>query len=305
MVAELGKQSTSSTEETNQSGELESFVWMASSLGGILGNLIGGISIDRLSPQSNFLFFGIITGVHLLLTIKTRESSLNLPKNRTLGIKKQLSYLWSTRRKLDILYAITWFAASYAVVPDMSSTMFFYCTQFKIKKSVSGLGKVFGQVIKLIWSVIYKRRQKSIPTRKIICDIQVMMAVMMIFDALFVEDFFQRLGVSNSVYVVVFSGISDVLLFFKILPFSVLMARLCPPGCEGSLMAFAMSAEAIAVIVSGYWGVLVTSYLGVTINDFSKFPHAFLVQAICTLLPLLFSSWIPDDLKPRRRRIRR
>lgn len=298
MVAELGKQqatSSSKKSRSSSSGELQSFVWMASSVGGVLGNLLGGIAIGRFSLQAMFLFFGVLLTLQFLLTISIHESSLKLPKSvATMGMKKQLSGLSFAVKRPEIAYSITWFAASYAVIPVLTGTMFFYQTQhLKIDTSVLGLSKVFGQAMMLLWSVMYNRRLKSIPPRKLISAIQIVMAAFMLSDVLFVKGIYRQIGLADSIYVVASSGFLEVLFFFKILPFSVLIAELCPPGCEGSLMAFLMSAIALAFILSGYLGVALASLVGVTGEDFSGLPLGISVQAVATLLPLLWSHWIP------------
>lgn len=298
IVAEAGKQLTSSrSSQTPSSGELQSFVWMASSAGGVFGNLLAGLVIDRFSPRKMFLLFGFLLLLQFFITITVRESSLNLPKSPpTVGIRKQLSELTVALKKPEIAYSVTWFAASNAIIPTLTGTMFFYQTQcLKIESSVLGISKVFGQAAMLLWSIIYDRCLKVVPSRKVISAIQAVMAVFMVSDVLFVKGIYRSMGMPDSLYVMIFSGLSEVLFFIKILPFSVLIARLCPPGCEGSLMAFVMSVIAVAFIVSGYLGVALASYVGVTGNNFSGFPLALLIQAICTLLPVYWSSNIPDD----------
>ncbi|XP_023007022.1 probable folate-biopterin transporter 7 [Cucurbita maxima] len=302
IVAEAGKHSISSKNSgKSSSGELQAFVWVASSAGGILGNLLGGITIDRFSPQAMFLFFGILLSLQFFLTIIVHERSLNLPRSSTnAGVKKQLSELLTVLKTPEIAYSLTWFAASYSIIPALTGTMFFYQTEhLKIESSVLGISKVLGQAALLLWGVIYNRHLKSVPSRKLISSIQVSMAVFMISDMLFVKGFYRDMGVPDFVYVVLFSGLSEVLLFFKILPFSVLIPQLCPPGCEGSLMAFVMSAIALAFIVSGCLGVALASYVGVTASNFSGLPHGLIIQAICTLLPLSCSWCIPDDVKAK------
>ncbi|MBA0605793.1 hypothetical protein Godav_018331 [Gossypium davidsonii] len=294
IVAEMGKSENS---QSASSGELQSFVWMASSVGGVLGNLLGGAAIDRFSPQSMFIFFGLLLVLQFLITISVPERSLNLPKSPSnVGIRKQLSELSAALQKPEIAYSIAWFAASYAIIPALTGTMFFYQTQYlKIDAAVLGISKVFGQVVTLLWGIIYNRSLKSVQPRKLIETIQATMAVFMISDVLFVKGIYRQMGVPDSIYIVVFSGVLEVLFFFKILPFSILIAQLCPRGCEGSLMAFVMSAVALAFIVSGYLGVALASYLGITGNDFSGLPLGLLIQAVCTFLPLFSSSWIPDQ----------
>lgn len=296
MVAELGKQQTTSSKKKSQSsssGELQSFVWMASSAGGVLGNLLGSIAIGRFSSQAMFMFFGVLLTIQFLITISFQESSLNLPKSVT-AVGMKLSDLAFALKQPEIAYSITWFAASYALIPTLTGTMFFYQTQYlKIDTTVLGLSKVFGQGAMLLWSVVYNHRLKSIPPRKLISAIQIVMAAFMLSDVLFVKGIYREIGVPDSIYVVAFSGLLEVLFFFKILPFSVLIAELCPRGCEGSIMAFVMSAIALALILSGYLGVALASLVGVTGEDFSGLPVGISVQAVAALLPLLWSYWIP------------
>ena len=298
IVAEAGKQLSASSKSSpsSSSGELQSFVWIASAVGGVLGNLLGGVAIGRFSPQAMFLLFGIILATQFFITISIHESSLNLPKSPLdASIKKQLSELLHALQKPEIARAIIWFAASYAVIPALTGTMFFYQTQdLGIDSSVLGISKVFGQAMMLVWGILYNRNLMSVPPKKLLSGIQLLMAGLMVSDAMFVNGIYRKMGMPDWLYVVVFSGFLEVVYFFKILPFNVLIAQLCPPGCEGSLMAFLASVVAFSFIVSGYFGVAVASYVGVTGNDFSGLPRALLLQAVCTLLPVYWSFLVPD-----------
>ncbi|XP_043693859.1 probable folate-biopterin transporter 7 [Telopea speciosissima] len=305
LVAETGKQGSSSKNSQSSSmGELQSFVWMAASIGGVLGNLLGGIAVERFSAQAMFLAFGLLLIIQFFTTVSVHENSLNLPTNSSnSGIRKQFKELSLALRNPKIAYSLVWFASSYAIIPVLTGTMFFYQTEhLGLDSSVLGLSKVFGQAAMLLWSIIYNKRLKLIPPRKLISAVQATMAVFMLSDVLFVKEIYRNLGVPDSVYVVVFSGLLEVLFQFKVLPFSVLMAQLCPPGCEGSLMAFLMSAIALSTIVSGYLGVVLASYVGVSGDNFEGLPYCILIQAACTLMPLFWSSWIPSDVKPQKKK---
>uniref|UniRef100_A0A1J3C7G4 Putative folate-biopterin transporter 7 n=1 Tax=Noccaea caerulescens TaxID=107243 RepID=A0A1J3C7G4_NOCCA len=305
IVAEAGKQkcpsSSSQQSSSSTSGELASFVWMASSLGGILGNLLGGIAIKTFSAQSTFLVFGVLALVQFFVTINIEEKSLNLPENPSpAGIRKHLSDLSQVLRKPEISYSIAWIALSTAVVPVLTGTMFFYQTKFmKIDASLLGISKVVGQIAMLLWGFAYNRWLKSIQPRKLITFIQVTIGVFVISDVLFVKGIYRDLGVPDSVYVILFSGILETLFYMKNLPFTVLMTRLCPPGCEGSLMAFVMSAIALAFIVSGYLGIVLASFVGVTVDDFSGFSSGLAIEAICVAIPLVLTSWIYDETETK------
>ncbi|KAK9052930.1 hypothetical protein SSX86_029560 [Deinandra increscens subsp. villosa] len=296
VVAECAKQSTNTS-------DLQSFAWVASSIGGISGNLAGGLSVDRFSPRAMFLLFGILLIVQFCITVSVSEKSLDLPNNRSKhGIGSQFVELLQVLKKPEIHQPIIWFSASFAVIPALTGSMFYYQTQhLNIDSSVLGVSKVFGQITMLLWGVVYNRHLKSLPPRKLISSIQGAMAVLMVSDALFVNGLYRSLGVPDSVYVVVVSGFLEVLYYFKILPFSVLMAKLCPPGCEGSLMAFVMSTIALAFIVAGYLGVTLASWVQVTETDVSGLRNGLVVQAVCTVVPLLWVSYIPESPRPRKK----
>jgi hypothetical protein len=42
------------------------------------------------------------------------------------------------------------------------------------------------------------------------------------------------LGIPNEIYVPCFPALAEAIAQFKVLPFSVFLSSLCPPGCEGS-----------------------------------------------------------------------
>ncbi|CAN8238059.1 unnamed protein product [Cochlearia groenlandica] len=301
IVAESGKQNKYNSSSSSSSGDLPSFVWIASSLGGIFGNLLGGTAIKMFSARSTFLVFGLLALVQFFVTVSIREMTLNLPKNPSPpDIRNHIANLSQVLRKPEISYSIAWIALSTAVVPVMTGTMFFYQTKFlNIDASLVGISKVFGQIAMLLWGVAYNRWLKSIPPRKLITSIQVATVVFVISDILFVKGVYRYLGVSDSAYVVMFSGILETLFYFKNLPFTVLMTRLCPPGCEGSLMAFVMSAIALAFIVSGYLGIVLASFVGVTGDDFSGFSRGLVVEAICVGIPLVLTWWIYDEAETK------
>ncbi|KAJ0694721.1 putative MFS transporter superfamily, biopterin transporter family [Helianthus annuus] len=295
VVAECAKQPTTN----NNSADLQSFAWVAAAIGGISGNLLGGLSVDQFSPRAMFLFFGILLILQFFITVSVSEKSLDLPKNHSKhDIRSQFSELLLVLRRPEIYQPIIWFSVSFAVIPALTGSMFYYQTQhLNIESSVLGISKVFGQITMLLWGVVYKRHLKSLPPRTLIASIQGTMACLMVSDALFVNGFYRSLGIPDSLYVVVVSGFLEVVYYFKILPFSILMAKLCPPGCEGSLMAFVMSTIALAFIVSGYIGVTLASWV-VTETDVSGLRNALVIQAVCTIVPLLWSSYIPDSPRP-------
>ena len=296
IVAEAGKQVTSSS----GSGQLQSFAWMFGSSAGALGNLLGGVALSYFSPKIMFLFFAILLVIQFFTTVAIPESSLRLPKAATnlsalTSIRKQVKELSCALCMPEMFWSIIWFTLSYTVIPFLLGTMFFYQTEvLRLDSSVIGLSKVFGQVALLAWSMSYNKYFKTMSARKVLSVLQFALALVMLSDVLFVQGIYRKIRIPDSIYTIIFSGLFEGLMLFKVLPFSVHIAKLCPAGCEGSVMAFVMSALALATIVSGYLGVVLAAFMGVSGDDFSALPACLLIEAACTMLPLCCSSLIKE-----------
>ncbi|CAI5985514.1 unnamed protein product [Closterium sp. NIES-65] len=83
---------------------------------------------------------------------------------------------------------------------------------------------------------------------------------------------------------------------FRFMPFLVLSARLCPPGIEGTLFALFMSAYNFGNTLSGYMGATLATRLGITATSFDNLTLGVTIQAVCTLLPILFLRCVPANM---------
>ncbi|CAI7850349.1 unnamed protein product, partial [Closterium sp. NIES-53] len=82
----------------------------------------------------------------------------------------------------------------------------------------------------------------------------------------------------------------------RFMPFLVLSARLCPPGIEGTLFALFMSAYNFGNTLSGYMGATLATRLGITATSFDNLTLGVTIQAVCTLLPILFLRCVPANM---------
>lgn len=104
-----------------------------------------------------------------------------------------------------------------------------------------------------------------------------------------------QMGIPDEVFVLGASAFVEAIAQFKILPFIVLLAQLCPAGSEGSLLAFFMSAQCLAGLTSAYLGVGLASFLHISANSFEELPLGILIQAGFALLPVLWINFIPGE----------
>ncbi|KAM1958749.1 hypothetical protein FF1_004323 [Malus domestica] len=124
-------------QEKNMTG-LQSYAFMAAAAGGTLGSLIGGYFLMKTPPRTMFLLFAVLISAQLAISLRIREESLDLPqlpddslirKPIFESIRKQFSELQMGIQKESIARPLIWIAASIAMVPVLSGSIFCYQTQ--------------------------------------------------------------------------------------------------------------------------------------------------------------------------------
>jgi folate/biopterin transporter len=284
---------------------LQSYSFMALAAGGILGNLIGGYLLLKTPSRTMFLVFAILLSLQLGISVTTREESLGLTqlpnyslarKSISESIRKQFYDLVTAISEESICRPLAWIVASIAVVPILSGSIFCYQTQYlHLDASVIGMSRVISQLVLLSMTVLYDRHWKKVPMRKLIGVVQILYAFSLLLDLVLVKQINLKFGMPNEVFALCFSGLAETLAQFKLLPFWVLLASLCPRGCEGSLTSFLASALCLSSIISGFLGVGLASLLGITSGDYSGLPVGILMQFLAALFPLGWIHCIPTS----------
>ncbi|KAL2335880.1 hypothetical protein Fmac_010326 [Flemingia macrophylla] len=306
LVAEYGKK--------HKIGGLQSFAFMALAAGGILGNLIGGYILQKMPPRTMFVIFSTLLSLQLAVSLSTREESLGIAqlsgqnlatKSISENIRKQVSDLVTTISDKSISQPLMWIVGSIALVPMLSGSIFCYQTQcLNLDPTVIGWSRVIGQFVLLSGTVLYNRYWKKIPMRKLIVMVQILYASSLLLDLILVKQINLKLGIPNEVFALCFSGLAEVVAQFKLLPFSVLFAKLCPEGCEGSLTAFLASALCLSSITSALFGVGLASCLGITSGGYSGLTTGILAQFVAALVPLRWIHSLPVSQTGDKRRKR-
>lgn len=298
LVAEYG--------HANKMPGLQSYAVMASTIGGILGNLFGGFFLLKTQQtKSMFLAFAALLAFQLTLSLKTSEESLNLPhmsnndlvkKSIPQSIKKQYSDLMEAIKEESIWRPLFWVVSSILLVPILSGSLFCYQTHcLNLDPSIIGMSKVTGQLILLSLALLYDRFGKNIPLRKVAGIVQVLYASALLLDLILVKQINLQIGIPNDVFALCFSGLAETIAQFKLLPFYVLIASLAPPGCEGSLMSFLASGLCFSSTVSGFLGVGLASFLGISSGNYTLLPLGIVIQFFLALLPLRWIEYVPES----------
>ncbi|GAB4851379.1 hypothetical protein Ancab_030782 [Ancistrocladus abbreviatus] len=283
---------------------IESYTFMAIAMAGILGNSLGGIILSRAHPRIVLVIFTSLLLVQLAISFATREDSLGLshtmdhepPKKSVLdSIRLQFSDLLAALNDNNISRPLVWVIASISVVPILSGTIFCSQTQFlNLDPSIIGMSRVTGQMVLLSLIVLYDWFWKRISMRKLIGMVQILYASSLLLDLILVKQVNLKVGIPNDVFALCFASLAETIATFKTMPFFVLIASLCPAGCEASLIPFLASALCLSSIVSGFFGIGLASLLGITSGNYISLPLGSLLQCLAALVPL---GWI-NNLPP-------
>lgn len=286
-----------------QMNGLQSYALMASAFGGIFGNLLGGYCLLKTPPRILFLAFTALLSLQLTVSLSSKEESLGLPQIREVStqrssvleiLKRQFLDLMGIVQTDEISQPLTWILASIAMVPLLSGSVFCYQTQvLNLDPSVIGMSKVIGQLMLLCLTVVYDRYWKTLPMRPLIYIVQLLYAFSILFDYILVKQINLVFGISNKAFVLCFSSVAEILAQFKILPFSVLLANMCPGGCEGSITSFLASTLCLSSVVSAFTGVGMSNMIGITSKNYTNLPAGILIQSLAALVPLWFIHYVP------------
>lgn len=297
------------------SGELQSFVWLAMAFGGVVGNLTAGYAMKILTPKNMVQIFISLLTIQVLLTLHVSERSFGLGSVRDTDDNPELkqfqgrkdvgSAMWDQMAKLKealqkpaLHRPLLWFLSSFALIPGLGSSMFFFQTEYLgLNASVLGLARLVGQVGLIFGSMLYNKALKGVPVRRLFVYVQILLSLCMLTDVVFVKRINLELGIPDKWFVLGASAFVEAIGQFKSLPFMVLLAQLCPSGSEASVFSFFSAASCLAGLLNGYLGVVLSSQLNISAKDFSGLPTGILISASCALLPILWIGLIPEEGK--------
>lgn len=308
MLAEAGKNRVGA-----QQGELQSFAWLCMATGGVVGNLTAGYAMKLLTPTAMAQTFMFLLSLQVLMSFTVSEKSMGLgpvkkdddpgakegKKDLASAIRDQISQVKYSLQKPALYKPLLWFLSSYAVIPGIGGAIFFFQTEhLGLEASALGVARLVGQSGLLLGSMLYNKALKGVPLRRILATVQILLSLCMMTDIVIVKRINLQIGIPDKWFVLGASAFVEAIGQFKFLPFTVMLAQLCPRGCEASVFAFFASAQTVAVLTNGYLGVALANHLKISASDFSGLPLGIVIQSFCAMLPVFWIGLIPGE--PRR-----
>lgn len=312
-------------EPEGDAGSLQSFSWIASSVGAIISAYLSGYLLEHFGAKFVFEITAILpllVGISAFAIADYPMSAVFItapdpsvannsahsgdqPKPSTPNSSRN-SQAWMSLKFnfIQLKQAFTnkaiWMPAAFLFVwqaTPSADTAFFYFTTNELKFNPEFLGtiKFFASWAGLLGVWLFQRFFKGVPTRKIFFWTTIISTALGLTSLLLVTHVNRSLGIDDRWFSLGDNLILTIAGRIAFMPVLVLAARLCPEGIEATLFALLMSVLNISALCSFQLGAGLTHLLGVTESNFDNLWILVLIANISSLLPLPFLKWLPDE----------
>ncbi|KAJ4829962.1 hypothetical protein Tsubulata_036064 [Turnera subulata] len=212
------------------------------------------------------------------------------------SLKAALYSLLRAFRQPIILRPMAWFFLAHVTVPNLSTVMFYYQTEYlNLDASFLGTVRVVGWLGLMLGTFTYNRYLKCVKLRKILMWAHIGLSLLTVLDIILVARMNLAYGISDKIMVLFGSALADAVNQFKFMPFLILSGQLCPPGIEGTLFALFMSINNFGSTVGSFVGAGLASLLNLSSGSFDNLLLGIAIQVLCTFIPIAFLFLIPKD----------
>jgi folate/biopterin transporter len=308
-------------EPEGDAGSLQSFSWIASSIGAIISAYLSGYLLEQFGAKFVFeitailpLLVGIsafaiadppMSTIFIVAPDPANKSEDGSPPPKPANLSRN-SQIWMSLRFnfTQLRQAFTnkaiWLPAAFLFCWQASpsaDTAFFYFTTNELKFNPEFLGTVrfFASWAGLLGVWLFQRFFRGVPTRKIFFWTTIISTLLGLTSLLLVTHTNRSLGIDDRWFSLGDSLILTVAGRIAFMPVLVLAARLCPEGIEATLFALLMSVLNISALCSFQLGAGLTYLLGVTESNFDNLWLLVLIANLTSLLPLPLLKWLPDE----------
>lgn len=302
-------------ETDGDAGSLQSFSWMASSVGAIASAYLSGYFLEHFGARFVFevtAILPLLVGIAAFAIADPRMSTVYTaaPNVSTNNLEpatlSRNSQRWMSLKfnLLQLRQALTnkaiWLPAAFLFLwqaTPSADTAFFYFTTNELKFNPEFLGTIrfFASWAGLLGVWLFQRFFKTVPTRKIFFWTTIISTLLGLTSLLLVTHVNRLLGIDDRWFSLGDSLILTVAGRIAFMPVLVLAARICPEGIEATLFAVLMSVINISALCSFQLGAGLTHLLGITESNFNNLWLLVLIANISSLLPLPLLSWLPDE----------
>mmetsp|Transcript_54127 Transcript_54127/g.128579 ORF Transcript_54127/g.128579 Transcript_54127/m.128579 type:complete len:489 (+) Transcript_54127:80-1546(+) len=279
---------------------LQSVVWGAASVGGLIAAFFSGYLLKIMTDRQVFLlssllplslvFTSFVTPDHKVKKTDAAEDSGRM--------KRQAKELYKTIMLPEIFYPCAFIFLLNATPSTGSAWFFFYSSKpplgLGFTPTFLGTVNIVGSVFNLGGVVLFQAFLKNMPFRPVLLLGTLAATFLGLTNLIVVFHWNRAWGIPDEFFCLGESAIQAVVGWIATMPIIVMASRLCPEGMEGTCYALIMSINNLGGIIGTQIGAWLTLYLGVTSTNLDNFWLLVFICNASTVLPLVLIGWVPD-----------
>ncbi|KAF8392987.1 hypothetical protein HHK36_021228 [Tetracentron sinense] len=279
--------------------DIQSLCGLSSSIGALVGFSISGFLVHLLGPKGVLGLLSIPAGLVLLVGVVLSEPHIPNFAYRQVTQKfmDACKAMWTTLKLPDVWRPCLYMYLSLTLSLSIHDGMFYWYTDSKAGPAFSeeDIGFIFsiGSVGSLVGVLLYQNFLKDYPFRNLLFWTQLLFGVSGMLDLMMVLRLNLKFGIPDYFFVVIDSGVSQMIGRLKWMPLLVLSSKLCPSGIEGTFFALLMSIDNFGILSSTWIGGLLLHILKVTRTQFDNLWLAILIRNILRVVPLCLLYLVP------------
>jgi len=269
-------------EDSNNTGNIQSWCWGLRAIGGLLASITGGIAYNGVGAELVMVFTGCFPLIISVLFLAIKEPEVHAPTSA----RKTGASLIKALKKENI-YKPALFLFIISVTPGFGGvTTYYFENVLKFTAFQFSLLDTVAYVTSITGTIVYRKYLTKVPFRKIFFWTLALSWLLKWSYMLIITGAGEHIGIPNIAIAMADSIIFSLLGQFLLLPTVVLAAKICPVGVEGSLYALLMSISNLAGVLSSEWGSIFANMYGIDRNHFGNLWKLIILCNIIDLLPI-------------------
>lgn len=219
-----------------------------------------------------------------------KNSSKSEDTNKVSLCKKLILFYFQKRIIIPTIFIIFLLMCP----PSYDKQMFYYNSE-KLHFTPKNFGLIFliSTVASLITIQIYKRCLVKIEFLYIICFARIGYFIGVVLNYLIIERYNIKYGVSDYISSILSGIIQNSMRELTLLPVFSLAVSLCPRDLEGTIYSIFMSSITLGTQFGALTGSFISSYLGITKENYDNLGFYLKILSLFTLIPLLILFLLP------------
>ena len=296
VIAEAMIVEKSRGETQEYASRLQSVIWGAQAVGGIIAAWFGGYLLTYMSDRQVFLLVSTFPLSLILIAYIVPETRFfGDARSERSQTSDKLKELWHAFRRPEIFRPCLFIFMLNATPATGSTWFYFYTDVLHFSSTFLGTIGLVGSVCTLLGVFLFDATLKKTKFRPIFLWSTIVSAVLGLSQLILVFRINEQYGIPSELFCLGESAVLSIIGWITTMPILVLASRLCPEGMEGTMYALIMSINNLGGIVGTQVGAVVTELLGVTEKNLENFWLLVLICNMSTLLPLIFLGLIPDE----------